>query len=266
MKSTVSKLRENKTVILKILLILLVAYSVLAYTPQMAMGVSYTKAEYQQKVDTSTGQPKEVWKSLYEGVNFDLMPKYLTTSDLNVKKWNTVEDIFTGLEITKIMDRQVQDYYSLKSKILDSSFRNILINKIFSLRSDIKDIWWKDFDTSIKAYMSLQELQAFTINLYDLNIILNNTLSLYDYYSNIAFSHNTGNNTVTWKNITLGDLIQYRVQQFISYKGLSLNYNETRYYDYISTALSLGLFNLQDLHLNKLFSQTLIDHKDQRKN
>jgi hypothetical protein len=258
-------LSVRKTIKFRMMLFFIIILSILTYSPPILAQETNNDIDYKAIIDSLEYNDTELWEGLYYGIIKELIPIYEEPYDMNLRKWNSVDEIYKGILTLKLISNLNPTLPSLYEKILSNKTRNVIVQKLFELRSDLSDLWWHNFDESVLAYSSLIELKVTNITLNELNLILNNGLSLNSYFENIAYEKIEENQSLqpNWKNITLFDILEFRMNDFSSYQKILLDpYSLEMKFENVILAQAENLVTLHDLGLNTKVNQKVIDNKD----
>ena len=193
----------------------------------------------------------EFYQAAYRGIKEQYMPYYDQLTDPKMQKWGTTADIETGLALLLEIYQLNLHSESLLQTFLGNATKKHLVQVVFSDLSNVTDLWWGTFDKTIQAAGVLYQLGVINDTISQLNELLNYSLQLADYYATIAPKEViVGNITVPgWTQLTLFDLLSYRVNSFISSKTISFDKSSDSYYERLDQAIDLGLVSLKSLNL-----------------
>jgi hypothetical protein len=211
------------------------------------------KINLQEELPRLSVEGQSVFEGRYRGIERNYIPNIEDPNDSRYEYWNNIENIKVGFELLKTISELNPNRQSLYTEFLfHNNFSRInLFKSIMNDRTDLKDIWFYDFDTSIDAIFLLGEIMMDNLTLSEIDEILDNEFELYDYYNEIIKGTIDINGTVipTWKKVTLKDLFNYRLNNYLASENVLLtgvNYNN------LGVAVERGIVELSDIGSKKL--------------
>ena len=170
----------------------------------------------------SDGQ--ELFLSWYRGIDKNYVPNPSDSYDLRYQYWDSIQNIKSGFELLNT----ISDLCSCGSSLFNlfvyqnNHTKDILLQNILNERTDKKDFWFSDFDTSIDAYTLIDAIDAENMTISEVDDLLNNTFQLYDYFNSVASGtiNVNGTQVPAWTKVTLKCFIYAFLKNFFFIQSL----------------------------------------------